>query len=77
MNTFTTYLHDMYTEMKNKVALSYNDDKTKTLAWGHNDHIFQTSPEQNLRWLISAMNKLDENIIEEFGISSEKFRILL
>ncbi|KAJ8949418.1 hypothetical protein NQ318_007518 [Aromia moschata] len=27
MNTFTTYLHDMYTEMKNKVALSYNDDK--------------------------------------------------
>ncbi|KAJ8942146.1 hypothetical protein NQ318_021656 [Aromia moschata] len=72
MNTFTTYLHDMYTEMKNKVALSYNDDKrfiipntSKTLAWGHNDiTFFQTSPEQNLRWLISAMNKLDENIID-------------
>lgn len=44
MNTFRSELHDIYTEMKNKVALSYHDDKrfvipntTKTLPWGHRD----------------------------------------
>lgn len=42
MNTFVTYSHDMYTVMKNRVALCPADDKrflipntTKTLAWGH------------------------------------------
>ncbi|KAJ8967216.1 hypothetical protein NQ317_001325 [Molorchus minor] len=41
MNSFRSELHDMYTELKNKVALSYHDDKrfmipntTKTLPWG-------------------------------------------
>lgn len=42
MNTFRSELHTMYTELKNKVALSYADDKRfiiagerQTLAWGH------------------------------------------
>lgn len=44
MNGFRSKLHDVYTEMKNKVALSYQDEKrfiipntTKTLPWGHKD----------------------------------------
>lgn len=39
---FRSYLHDIYTELKNRIALSYSDDKRflldnsrKTLAWGH------------------------------------------
>lgn len=42
MNIFKSNLHNMYTQMKNKVALSAKDDKryilsgsSKTLAWGH------------------------------------------
>ncbi|KAJ8913103.1 hypothetical protein NQ315_006605 [Exocentrus adspersus] len=58
MSTFTTTLHDIYTEIKNKVALSYKDDKryiipntTKTLAWGHSDiQFYETSPTQNLEF---------------------------
>lgn len=44
MYTFRSQLHTMYTELRNKVALSSRDDKryiitdtTKTLAWGHVD----------------------------------------
>nr|WP_253308883.1 hypothetical protein [Rickettsia endosymbiont of Ceutorhynchus assimilis] len=44
MNTFRSHKHDMYIELKNKVALSYADDKRYvipgteyTLAWGHRD----------------------------------------
>ena len=44
MNTFRSHLHDMYAELKNKVALSHADDKRclipdseYTLAWGHRD----------------------------------------
>ena len=44
MNTFRSHLHDMYVELKNKVALSHADDKRYiipdseyTLAWGHRD----------------------------------------
>lgn len=44
MHTFHSVLHEIYTEYKNKVALSYFDDKRyllknsfKTLAWGHKD----------------------------------------
>ncbi|KAJ8967847.1 hypothetical protein NQ317_002176 [Molorchus minor] len=50
MNSFRSELHDMYTELKNKVALSYHDDKrfmipntTKTLPWGHDDILFYQS----------------------------------
>lgn len=42
MNIFQSILHDIYTQLKNKVALSPQDDKRfvipgtfKTLAWGH------------------------------------------
>jgi hypothetical protein len=42
MNVFRSIKHDMYTQLKNKVALSPKDDKRctikgafKTLAWGH------------------------------------------
>ncbi|XP_060527092.1 uncharacterized protein LOC132702478 isoform X2 [Cylas formicarius] len=42
MSSFRSHLHDMYVELKNKVALSYADDKRHlipgseyTLAWGH------------------------------------------
>ncbi|CAG9769955.1 unnamed protein product [Ceutorhynchus assimilis] len=44
MNTFRSHKHDMFIELKNKVALSYADDKRYvipgteyTLAWGHRD----------------------------------------
>ena len=44
MNTFRSHLHDMYVELKNKVALSHADDKRflvpdseYTLSWGHCD----------------------------------------
>ena len=42
MNIFKSILHEMYTQLKNKVALSPKDDKRyiipgyfRTLAWGH------------------------------------------
>ncbi|KAB0790736.1 hypothetical protein PPYR_15666 [Photinus pyralis] len=44
MSGFRSHLHTMYTEMRNKIALSSTDDKryvipgtVKTLAWGHRD----------------------------------------
>lgn len=44
MYSFRSHLHTMYTELRNKIALSCFDDKryvipgsTKTLAWGHDD----------------------------------------
>lgn len=44
MHVFRSYLHDVYTEIKYKVALSPDDDKRyilpgsiETLAWGHKD----------------------------------------
>ncbi|KAJ8980026.1 hypothetical protein NQ317_019713 [Molorchus minor] len=66
MNSFRSELHDMYTELKNKVALSYHDDKrfmipntTKTLPWGHDDILFyQSEPDQNLEWFISATKSI-------------------
>lgn len=67
MNSFRSDLHDIYTEMKNKVALSHQDDKrfiipntTKTLPWGHGDiTFFQTEPERNLEWFMSAVNSVE------------------
>jgi len=42
MKSFRSYNHQLYTELKKKVALSWKDDKryiiqdtTETLAWGH------------------------------------------
>lgn len=44
MNVFTSKFHDLYTELKHKIALRGVDDKryllpesTRTLAWGHKD----------------------------------------
>ncbi|XP_074036831.1 uncharacterized protein [Leptinotarsa decemlineata] len=74
MNVFRSDLHDIYTLMCNKVALSHNDDKrfiipntTKTLPWGHSDiEFYQTSSQQNLRILLEVMkdsnNTIDENL---------------
>ncbi|KAJ8909635.1 hypothetical protein NQ315_015327 [Exocentrus adspersus] len=69
MSTFTTTLHDMFTEIKNKVALSHKDDKRyiipntcKTLAWGHSDiPFYETSPTQNLEYLLRAYDELCGN----------------
>ncbi|KAJ8914735.1 hypothetical protein NQ315_017446 [Exocentrus adspersus] len=69
MSTFTTTLHNMFTEMKNKVALSHKDDKRyiipntcKTLAWGHSDiPFYETSTTQNLEYLLRAYDELCGN----------------
>lgn len=44
MSIFKSILHDMFTQLKNKIALSPKDDKRyiipgnfRTLAWGHRD----------------------------------------
>ncbi|KAJ8979682.1 hypothetical protein NQ317_001083 [Molorchus minor] len=81
MNTFRSDLHDIYTEMKNKVALSYHDDKRfvipntcKTLPWGHNDIIFyQTEPRKNIEWLIAAANYIDGNFVNKKPFMPPKF----
>lgn len=80
MNTFRSYLHDIYTEIKNKVALSHHDNKRfvipntcKTLPWGHSDiQFFQTETEQNMRWLMSAIND-----VERSSVKNDKIDVLL
>lgn len=61
MLMFRSHLHNMYTEMRNKVALSSTDDKrylipgtTKTLAWGHRD-ISITDHDENLDLLVELL----------------------
>lgn len=69
MKTFKSELHDIYTQIINKVALSHNDDKryiipctTRTLPWGHTDiEFYKTDPDKNLKMLIYIM----ENLIED------------
>ena len=60
MNIFKSNLHNMYTQLKNKVALSPKDDErcilngfTKTLAWGH--YIISNS-DNNLDNLVNIMD---------------------
>ncbi|KAJ8979283.1 hypothetical protein NQ317_004428 [Molorchus minor] len=80
MNTFRSDLHDMYTEMKNKVALSHHDDKRfvipntcKTLPWGHDDITFyQSEPEQNIQWFISAVNNIGNKVADIKGELSKQ-----
>lgn len=63
MKTFRSELHDVYTQVINKVALSHSDDKryliphsTKTLPWGHADiEFFQSDPEQNVENLLRVI----------------------
>lgn len=70
MNTFRSYSHDIYTEMRNKVALSHHDDKrfvipntTKTLPWGHSDiTFFQSDPQQNAEWFVAAVNSVEGGV---------------
>lgn len=54
MYVFESRLHNMFTVMKNKIALSSTDDKRflipgtyKTLAWGHRDIYFYECPVQD------------------------------
>lgn len=83
MNSFRSHLHDIYTEMRNKVALSHHDDKrfvipntTKTLPWGHSDiRLFQSEPEQNVMRLISALNSIVERGVVKKNI--DKLDVLL
>lgn len=60
MKVFKSYLHNMYTELRNKVALSTQDDKryivnnsVNTLAWGH----VNIEINQNLNSLILGMEE--------------------
>lgn len=66
MNTFRSVMHDIYTETKNKVAISYHDDKRflvpnscgETLPHGHyaiRKHINDATTNNNLNMLISLM----------------------
>ena len=63
MKTFRSSLHDIYTEVINKVALSHNDDKrylipksANTLPWGHTDiDFYKRTPEENLQILLQVM----------------------
>ncbi|MGH9021455.1 MAG: hypothetical protein ACRDV0_10690 [Acidimicrobiales bacterium] len=63
MKTFRSDLHDVYTEIIKKVALSHNDNKryvipssTKTLPWGHSDiQFYETPAEDNLKNLLQVM----------------------
>ncbi|XP_074029419.1 uncharacterized protein [Leptinotarsa decemlineata] len=65
MNSFRSVLHDMYTELKNKDALSYHDDKrfiipntTHTLPWGHNDiEFYENDPNENIRWISNIIQQ--------------------
>lgn len=61
MSIFKSYLHDIYTELRHKVALSAVDDKrfiiqgsNKTLAWGHYD----IERQQNLNLLFELLKNI-------------------
>lgn len=67
MNTFKSTIHNMYTEVKNKIALSHHDDKrfiipnsTKTLPWGHSDiEFYNTDPEINVQLCLNSINNIN------------------
>ncbi|KAK9693460.1 hypothetical protein QE152_g34168 [Popillia japonica] len=68
MYIFRSELHTMYTELRNKVALSPKDDKRyilpdkfHTLAWG-NFRIVGFMQEENLRNLISEISNLQQTM---------------
>lgn len=73
MYTFSSCLHDIYTEVKNKVALNHHDDKrfiipntTKTLPWGHPDiEFYQTDPQHNVEMVLHALNTLENGDSDE------------
>ncbi|XP_023310398.1 uncharacterized protein LOC111691573 [Anoplophora glabripennis] len=65
MNSFRSELHNIYTELKNKVALSHYDDKrfiipntVSTLPWGHNDiQFYQTEYDKNFDWFVTVISQ--------------------
>ncbi|CAH2009286.1 unnamed protein product [Acanthoscelides obtectus] len=69
-HTFKSKLHDVYTEVKNKVALAHHDDKrfiipntTKTLPWGHSDiEFYQTDTSLNKKYATDAINDVAEGV---------------
>ncbi|CAH1101722.1 unnamed protein product [Psylliodes chrysocephalus] len=73
MNTFRSQLHDIYTEMKNKVALSYNDEKrfiipntAKTLPWGHKDiQEYRNGPQNTVAEFRCRVSNIVNNSNEE------------
>ena len=66
MNIFRSNLHDVYTKILNKVALSHYDDKgfviqstSKTLPWSDADIDFlKSEPEPNLENLLRIIEIL-------------------
>jgi hypothetical protein len=72
MHTFTSSGHDIYTELKNKIALNHGDDKrfiipntTKTLPWGHSDiEFYQTDPVRNVELVRQALGRLQKGDID-------------
>lgn len=76
MSIFTSKYHELYTEIKNKVALSGGDDKrflipgtTKTLAWGHRDIFLYSEPEndEDANVLLKILQDLKKTIVEDEG----------
>lgn len=76
MNSFRSELHDIYTEIRNKVALSCYDDKrfvipntAQTLPWGHSDiRYYQTDTRENFKWFVNALSQtalIEGETIEE------------
>jgi hypothetical protein len=68
MYIFRSHLHNMYTEYKNKVALTSFDDKryiiphsTRTLAWGNcNIELHENCGERNIDMLLELAEEIDE-----------------
>ena len=63
MKTFRSVLHDVYTQVINKIALTHSDNKryvipssTKTLPWGHADiDFYNTDPESNIEYALKVI----------------------
>lgn len=76
MYVFTSQLHNMHTQLKNKIALSSSDDKRfllpgniKTLAWGHKD-IISPNTDRNLDvFLEIATPLLEDSYVDNFDVA--------
>lgn len=72
MNKFESTLHNVYTEMKNKVTLSHHDDNrypisntTKTLPLGHSDTVFnQPDPEVKVQLCLKTIEAIQRSFDE-------------
>lgn len=78
MNAFRSISHDIYTEIRNKVALSHHDDKrfiipntVRTLPWGHQDTpLYKSAVEGDLNMLVDMMKVIveEQDLVEEVGV---------